>query len=64
MGKFKSMVDTLERLAEFRRMYEIPKNVRLSYCLESEVEFLRGEGRGIIPLVAFVERGGGGSESL
>ena len=54
------MVDTFERLVEFRRVYEIPENVGLSYCPESEVEFLRGKGRGITPLVAFVVGGGGG----
>lgn len=55
MGKFKSMVDTLERLVEFKRPYEIPEDVEVSYCPESEVEFSRGEGRVIIPLVAFVK---------
>ena len=54
------MVDTFERLVEFRRVYEIPENVGLSYCPESEVEFLRGKGRGITPLVAFFWGGGGG----
>lgn len=55
MGKFKSMVDTPERLVEFKRPYEIPEDVEVSYCPESEVEFSRGEGRVIIPLVAFVK---------
>lgn len=55
MGKFKSMVDTPERLVEFKRSYEIPEDVEVSYCPESEVEFSRGEGRVIVPLVAFVK---------
>lgn len=59
MGKSKSMVDTFERLVEFWGVYEIPENVRLSYCPEFEVEFSRGEGKGIIPLVTFVKGGGG-----
>lgn len=37
MGKFKSMVDTPETLFEFRTVYEIPKDVGVSYCPESEV---------------------------
>ena len=57
MGKFKSMVDTPERLAEFKRVYEIPEGIEVSYCSESKVEFSRGEGRVIIPLVAFVKGG-------
>lgn len=48
------MVDTLESLVEFRRLYEIPNNVGVSYCPESMVDFRRGEGRVVIPLVAFV----------
>lgn len=51
---FRSMVDTLEGLVEFRRLYEIPNNVGASYCPESKVDFQRGEGRVVIPLVAFV----------
>ena len=51
MGKFKSMVDTSERLAEFRRKYDFPDDVEVSYCLESEAILSRGEGRVVIPLV-------------
>lgn len=51
------MVDTPERLDEFRRVYEILDDIGVSYCPESEVEFLRGKERVIIPLVAFVEGG-------
>ena len=36
MGKFKSMVDTPERLAKFRTKYNFPDDVEVSYCLESE----------------------------
>ena len=55
MGKFKSMVDTPETLVEFKRVYEILEDVEVSYCFKSEVEFSRGEGRVIIPLVALVK---------
>ena len=55
MGKLKSMVETPGRLAEFKRVYRIPKDVEVRYCPESEVIFSRGEGRVIISLVAFVE---------
>lgn len=57
MGKFKAMVDTLEKLAEFRKIYNIPDNVEVSYCPESEAIILRGEGKVVIPLVAIVEGG-------
>lgn len=56
IGKFRSMVDALESLVKFRRLYEIPNNVGVSYCLESKVGFRRGEGRVVIPLVAFARR--------
>lgn len=56
IGKFRSMVNALESLVEFRRLYEIPNNVGVSYCPESKVGFRRGEGRVIIPLVAFAGR--------
>ena len=46
-----------ERLTEFKRVYEIPKNVKVRYCPKSEVVFSRGEGRVIIPLETFVEGG-------
>lgn len=48
------MVDTLEGLVEFRRLYEIPNNMGVSCCPESKVDFRRGEGRVVIPLVAFI----------
>ena len=46
------MVDTPKRLVEFRRKYNFPDNVEVSYCPESEALLLRGEGRVVIPLVA------------
>ena len=49
------MVETPGRLAEFKRVYRIPKDAEVRYCPESEVIFSRGEGRVIISLVAFVE---------
>ena len=57
MGKFKPMVDTLEKLVEFRRVCNIPEDVKVSYCPEFEAIFSRGEERVVIPLVAFVEGG-------
>ena len=55
MGKFRSMVDTPERLAEFRRKYNFPDDVEVSYCLKSKAILLKGEDRAVIPLVAIVE---------
>ena len=49
------MVDTPERLAEFKRVYRIPRDVEVRYCPESKVIFSRGEGKVIISLVAFVK---------
>lgn len=57
MGKFKSMADTYERSAEFRRKYNFPDDVKVSYCLEFEVILFRGEGKVVIPLVAIVKGG-------
>ena len=57
MGKFKSMVDTPERLVEFKRAYNILEDVEVRYCLEFEVILSRGEERVVIPLVAFIEGG-------
>ena len=54
MEKFKSVVGTPKRLVEFRRKYNLPDDVEVSYCLESEAILSRGEGRAVIPLVAIV----------
>lgn len=51
MGKFKPMVDSLKRLVEFHRAYGILGDVRVSYCPELEVDFVKREGRVVIPLV-------------
>ena len=48
---------TPERLAEFRKTYNIPDDVEVRYCLESEVILLRREDRVVIPIVAVVEGG-------
>ena len=55
MGEFKYLVDTLEGLSRFRRAYEILDDVGVSYCPESEVDFVKEEGKMVSPLVAFVE---------
>ena len=54
MGKFKSMVDTPERLAEFRRKYNFPEDVEVRYCSKDEVILSRGEDRVVLALVAVV----------
>lgn len=51
------MVDTPERLVEFRRKYNFSEDVKVSYSLESEVILFRGEEKVVIPLVAIVEMG-------
>ena len=55
MGKFKSLVDT--RLVASRKVYGIPDDVGVSYCLDKEVDFRKGLETMIIPLVSFVEEG-------
>ena len=55
MGEFKYLVDTLEGLSGFRRAYEIPDDVGVSYCPKVEVDFVKEKGKVVIPLVAFVE---------
>lgn len=57
MGKFKSMADTHERSAEFRRKYNFLDDVKVSYCLDSKVILSRGEGKVVIPLVAIAKGG-------
>lgn len=55
MGKFKSMVDALERLDEFKRRYNILDDVEMSYSSKFMAILSKGEGRVVIPLVNFVE---------
>lgn len=54
------MVDSLERLVKFWRIYGILDDVGLSYCPESKVDFVMVEGRVAITLVAFAKGRGGG----
>lgn len=49
IGKFRSLVDTSERLAAFRRAYVIPDSVRASFCHEDDVDVRRGIKTVIIP---------------
>lgn len=58
MGRFRSLVDTPKRLVVFRANYEIPDDVRVSYCPDDYVDFRRGIETMIIPLFAFIEGGG------
>ena len=57
MGKFKSMVDTPERLAKFRRKYNFLDDVEVRYFSEDKVIHSRGMGRVVLPLVAILEGG-------
>lgn len=45
MAKFKPMVDTPERLAKFRRKYNFPEDVDVSYCSESKAILSRGKAK-------------------
>ena len=45
MGKFKSMVNTPKKLAEFRRKYNFPEDVEVRYFSEDEARLSRKEGK-------------------
>lgn len=51
------MVDTPKRLVNFKKAYNIPDDVEMRYCSDSEVILSRGEDRVVIPLVAIIEGG-------
>ena len=51
------MVDTFEKLAEFRRKYNFPEDVEVRYCSEDEAILSKGEDKVVLPLVAVVEGG-------
>ena len=55
MGRFASLVDTLEGTESFKARYNIPFGVSIWHCLLGEWHALRFEGSVVIPIIAFIE---------
>ena len=56
MGRFASLVDTLEGIESFKARYNIPFGVSIRHCLLDEWNALRSKGDMVIPIIAFIER--------
>ena len=57
MGRFKSLVDSEEGMANFRATYRIPSGAGTRYCEEGQWHTDRKEGEVVIPMIAFIEGG-------
>ena len=57
MGRFASLVGTLEGIESFKTGYNIPLGVSIWHYLLSERHALRSEGDVVIPMIAFIEGG-------
>ena len=51
------LLDTLASLAIFRQKFDIPSDVEVAYCHESEIALHRGHGTAFVPLMAILEGG-------
>ena len=49
------LLDTPASLATFRQKFDIPDDVEVAYCHESEIAFHRGHGTAFFPLMAILE---------
>ena len=54
---FAFLLDTPASLATFRKKFEIPNDVEVAYCHESEIALHRGHGTAFFPLMAILEGG-------
>ena len=54
MGRFKSLVDFEEGMANFRATYRIPPGVGTRYCEKGQWHTDRKEGEVVIPMIAFI----------
>ena len=52
---FAFLLDTAASLATFRQKFDIPDNVEVVYCHESEIALHRGRGIAFFPLMAILE---------
>ena len=57
MVKLRELVDTEEAMEKFIADYRIPPNVSLRHCKMGEWHLLRRTGKGVSPILAFVEGG-------
>ena len=51
------LLDTAASLATFRPKFDIPDDVEVVYCHESEIALYRGRGTAFFPLMAILEGG-------
>ena len=57
MGRFKELVDTDEGMSNFTSKYNIPPHVGVRYAAQDEWFDDRKTNKGVIPMIAFIERG-------
>jgi len=57
MGRFASLVDTLEGIESFKANYNTSVRVSIWHCLQGEWHALRSKGDVVIPMIAFIEEG-------
>ena len=57
MGRFKNLVNSEEKIENFRVQYRILPGVGIRYCEEGEWHEQRQEGEVVIPMIAFIEGG-------
>ena len=56
MGKFAKLVDTEEKIVQFKSRYGIPEDVHIQYVPYSDLTLLHREDL-VLPIVAIVEGG-------
>ena len=54
---YSHLLDAPTALATFRRKFNIPDDVEVAYCHESEIAFHRGLGTAFFPLMSILEGG-------
>ena len=57
MGRFAYLVDSAERIENFKAQYRISLGVSIRYYKEGEWHEKRQEGEVVIPIIAFIEVG-------
>ena len=57
MGRFRELVDTEEKMRNFRTKYNIPSHVGVRYVAQGEWYDERKTNEVVIPMIAFIEGG-------
>ena len=57
MGRFKHLVDTEERMRNFKSKYNIPPHVGVRYAAQGKWFDERKTNKVVIPMIAFIEGG-------